>query len=121
MRKGVLIGMVLLLVSCTHQEDPFFGHWTVDKVNVEFDADGTTPEMVRQIGAMEKNSEVIITADSMLMQVVEGDTMRGVCSLRGNQILCDGEPWGVFEEDVIKTETFTPLGVVKASYHKSNQ
>ena len=122
MRRTLLIGIVLLLfASCSPKEDAFIGRWTVDKVNVEFDADGTTPEMVRQVGAMEKNNVVIITADSVLMQVVEGDTMRCICSLRGGQILCDGEPWGWFEEDVIKTETFTPLGVVKASYRKSNQ
>ena len=110
-----------MLASCAPKDDPFFGRWTVDKVQVNFDVDWATPEMVRQYGSMEKNNVIMISADSVLTLVMDGDTMQGRCSLRGSQILCDGEPWGVFEEDVIKTETFTPLGVVKASYRKSNQ
>ena len=122
MRYGFLIGLLLLLfVSCQPKEDPFFGRWTVDKVNVDFDADWATPEMVRQYGSMEKNNVIIISPDSLLTLVMDGDTMQGRCLLRGSQILCDGEPWGVFEEGVIKTETFTPMGYLKTSYVKSNQ
>ena len=121
MRFCFLIGLVLFsFVSCTQTEDPFFGRWTVDKVNVEFDIDWATPEMVRQSGVMEKNNVVIISADSVLTLIMDGDTMQSRCSLRGNQILCDGEPWGWYEEGTIKTETFTPMGYVKASYVKSN-
>ncbi len=122
MRNRILIGLLLLLLaSCTPKDDPFFGRWTVDKVNVDFDADWATPEMVRQYGSMEKNNVIIISPDSVLTLVMDGDTMQGRCSLHGSQILCDGEPWGVFEEGVIKTETFTPMGYLKTSYVKSNQ
>ena len=122
MKYRFLIGIVLLLLaSCAPQDDPFFGRWTVDKVQVDFDVDWATPEMVRQYGSMEKNNVIMISADSVLTLVMDGDTMQGRCSLRGSQILCDGEPWGVFEEGVIKTETFTPMGYVKASYRKSNR
>ena len=122
MKQGLLIGMtLLLLVSCIPKDDPFIGCWTVDKVNVEFDERLATPEMVRQYGAMEKNNVVIISADSVLMQITDGDTMQCRCSLRGSHILCDGELWGEFEGDFIKTETFTPMGQVKVSYRKTNQ
>ena len=122
MKHVFWIGLALmLLTSCVPKEDPFFGRWTVDKVNVDFDADWATPEMVRQYGSMEKNNVVIISADSLLTLVMDGDTMQSRCSLRGSQILCDGEPWGWFEEGIIKTETFTPMGYVKASYRKSNR
>ena len=122
MRNSILIGLLLLLLaSCTPKDDPFFGRWTVDKVQVNFDVDWATPEMVRQYGSMEKNNVIIISPDSVLTLVMDGDTMQGRCSLRGSQILCDGEPWGVFEEGVIKTETFTPMGYLKTSYVKSNQ
>ena len=122
MKNGFLIGLTLLLLaSCTPKDDPFFGRWTVDKVNVDFDAEGATPEMVRQYGAMEKDNVVVITADSLLMLVMDGDTVQCQCSLRGGQILCNGEPWGRFEDGVITTETFTPLGSVKVSYKKSKQ
>ena len=122
MRNCVLIGLLLLmLASCAPKDDPLFGRWTVDKVQVDFDVDWATPEMVRQYGSLEKNTVIMISPDSVLTLVMDGDTMQGRCSLRGSQILCDGEPWGVFEEGVIKTETFTPMGYLKTSYVKSNQ
>ena len=122
MRHGIFIGLALLLLaSCSPKEDPFFGRWTVDKVNVDFNAEGATPEMVRQYGAMEKDNVVVITPDSLLTLVMDGDTVKCRCSLRDGQILCDGEPWGRFEDGVIKTETSTPIGQVKVSYKKSNQ
>ena len=122
MRIRILIGLLLLLLaSCTPKDDPFFGRWTVDKVQVDFNEDWATPEMVRQYGSMEKNNVIMISPDSVLTLVMDGDTMQGRCSLRGSQILCDGEPWGVFEEGIIKTETFTPMGYLKTSYVKSNQ
>lgn len=122
MSRCFLMAIVLLsLASCKPKEDPFFGHWKVDKVNVDFDVDWATPEMVRQFGMMEKTNEVVISADSVLTLIMDGDTMQSRCSLRGNRILCDGEPWGWFEEGAIITETSTPMGYVKASYRKANQ
>ncbi len=119
MKRVLLIGWALLLLaSCNPKEDAFIGRWTVDKVNVEFDEQWATPEMVRQVGAMEKNNVVVISADSLLVFVNEGDTMQYHCTLRGNQILCDGEPWGTFEKGSIKTETSSPMGSVKVSYKK---
>ena len=117
-RIVLIVGTLLLLASCNPKEDPFLGRWTVDKVNVEFDENGTTPEMVRQLGAMEKNNVVIISADSLLTLVNEGDTVQYRCSLRGNQILCEDEPWGCFEGGAIKTETSSPMGSVKVVYKK---
>ena len=117
-RTFLIVSALLLLAACTTKEDTFIGRWTVDKVNVEFDEKWATPEMVRQVGAMEKNNVVIITADSLLTLVNEGDTVRYRCSLRGSQILCDGEPWGRFEGGTIKTETSSPMGSVKVVYKK---
>ena len=117
-RTFLILSSLLLLAACGPKEDPFFGRWTVDKVNVEFDEEWATPEMVRQVGAMEKNNVVIITADSLLTLVNEGDTVQYRCSLHGNQILCDDEPWGRFEDGTIKTETSSPMGSVKVVYKK---
>lgn len=119
MKRVFLIGWALLLLaSCAPKEDAFFGRWTVDKVNVEFDEEWATPEMVRQVGAMEKNNVVIITPDSLLTFVNEGDTIQYRCRLHGNQILCDGEPWGSYERGVITTKTSSPMGSVKVLYKK---
>ncbi len=122
MRKGIVIGsMLLVLASCAPKDDLFFGRWTVDKVNVDFDADWATPEMVRQFGSMEKDNVIMISNDSLLTLVMDGDTMQGRCSLQGTRVFVDGEPWGWFEEGIIKTETSTPMGYLKTSYVKSNQ
>ena len=122
MKRVFLIGWALLLLaSCAPKDDPFFGHWTVDKVNVDFDVDWATPEMVRQYGSMEKDNVIMISNDSVLTLVMDGDTMQGNCSLQGTRVFVDGEPWGWFEEGIIKTETSTPMGYVKTSYIKSNQ
>lgn len=122
MRNRILIGLLLLLLaSCAPKDDPFFGRWTVDKVNVDFDADWSTPEMVRQFGSMEKDNVIMISNDSVFTLVMDGDTMQGKCSLQGTRVFVDGEPWGWFEEGMIKTETSTPMGIVKTSYIKSNQ
>ena len=122
MRNRILIGLLrLLLASCAPKDDPFFGRWTVDKVNVDFDADWATPEMVRQFGSMEKDNVIMISNDSVFTLVMDGDTMQGRCSLQGTRVFVDGEPWGWFEEGMIKTETSTPMGIVKTSYIKSNQ
>ena len=122
MRNRILIGLLLLLLaSCAPKDDPFLGRWTVDKVNVDFDADWATPEMVRQFGSMEKDNVIMISNDSVFTLVMDGDTMQGKCSLQGSRSMVDGEPWGWFEEGVIKTETSTPMGYVKTSYVKNNQ
>ena len=120
MRNCVLIGLLLLmLASCAPKDDPLFGRWTVDKVQVNFDVDWATPEMVRQYGSMEKNNVILISPDSVLTLVMDGDTMQSRCSLRGSQILCDGEPWGWFEEGLIRTEIVTPMGNLKTTYRKA--
>lgn len=117
-RTFLILSSLLLLAACGPKEDPFFGRWTVDKVNVEFDEEWATPEMVRQVGAMEKNNVVIITSDSLLTLVNEGDTIQYHCSLNGGQIFCDGEPWGSFERGTITTKTSSPMGSVKVLYKK---
>ena len=121
MKRLLAIGLVLLLLeACTSKQDPFIGRWTVGKVNVDFDADGTTPEMVKQMGAMEKDNVLIVSLDSVLTLIMDADTMRCRCSLRGSQVLCDGQPWGRFENGTIKTETLTPVGYVRTLYKKSD-
>ena len=119
-KKVVLLVMLILLFSSCHRnDDPLFGRWTVEKVNVEFDENKSTPEMVRQYGEMERGNVLEITNDSMLTFVTGGDTLRGQCSLRGDSLYCDGSFFGMFKEGVITTEALTPLGKVRVSYKKT--
>ena len=113
---------MLLLVaacfSCTGKQDPFFGRWTVEKVNVEFNEDLATPEMVRQYGELEKGNVIEISKDSVLTLISDGDTLRGVCSLKGTQVFLDGKPFGRYENETLQTESQTPLGGIRVSYQK---
>ena len=118
--KVILLAMmVLLLASCHHNEDPFFGRWTVEKVNVEFDETKSTPEMVRQYGELEKGNLIEISKDSVLTFISDGDTLRGKCSLRGQSLYCQEVLFGQFKNGLILTETLTPIVNVKVSYKKS--
>ena len=115
MRYGIVALLLLLLASC-HCDDPFIGRWTVEKVNVDFNEQIATPEMVRQYGELEKGNVIEISRDSVLTFIADGDTLRGQCSLKGNQILLDGKVFGCYENGLIETETRTPLGEIKVRY-----
>ena len=117
MRYGIVAVLLLLVVSCTH-EDPFVGRWTVDRVNVDFNEQIATPEMVRQYGELEKGNIIEISKDSLLTLIADGDTLQGQCSLKGNQIVVEGSVFGRFENGMIETETKTPLGNIKVVYRK---
>lgn len=106
------------VTSCHRTDDPLIGLWTVEKVNVEFNEQIATPEMVRQYGEMEKGNVIEISKDSVLTFISEGDTLRGRCSLRGFQLSCDGNLFGRYENGHIETETVTPIGMINVLYFK---
>ena len=110
------ITAVLLLASCHRTKDPLIGRWTVEKVNVEFNEQIATPEMVRQYGEMEKGNVIEIGQDSTLVFVSDGDTVRGKCLLEGSQLFCDGKLFGSLEDGTLTTENITPLGKVVVYY-----
>ena len=117
-RFFLAIAAVLLLASCYRTDDPLIGRWTVEKVNVEFNEQIATPEMVRQYGEMEKGNVIEITKDSILTFVSEGDTLRGKCSLSGTQLFFDGKPFGNLEEGGLKTKSNSPIGTIVVTYQQ---
>ena len=121
--KGMVVAtifviLIILFSSCHRNNDPFIGRWTVEKVNVAFDENLASPEMVRQLGEMEKGNIIEISKDSMLTFIAESDTLQGRCSLKGTQIFFEGKPSGRYENGLIETETKTPLGKTKVVYRK---
>ena len=113
-----IIGVLLFfgVVSCVHQQDSLVGHWTAEKVNVDFDENIATPEMVRQLGELDKNNSIDITSDSLLVLVSNGDTLTSRCSLRGQTLFSDGKPFAQCSEGRLITEETTPLGKVTVQY-----
>ena len=110
--------ILLLLFSCTGKQDPLIGRWTVEKVNVDFNENIATPELVRQYGEIEKANIVEITQDSTLVFISDGDTIEGKCSLKGSLLYCDGKLFGSLAEGKLMTEDITPLGKVTVCYRK---
>ena len=114
----LLVFLFLFLSSCHRTSDPLVGRWTVEKVNVEFDESKATPEMVRQYGELEKGNVIEINKDSTLIFISNGDTLRGVCSLKGAQIYLHGKPFGSLEEGKLKTESNSPVGKIVITYQQ---
>ena len=106
-----------MATSC-HSNDALIGRWTVDRVNVEFDENKATPEMVRQYGELEKGNVIEISKDSTLIFISGGDTLQGRCSLNGSQLFFEGRTWGCLEDGFIETHMETPLGKVSLVYKK---
>lgn len=120
MKKTGMMALLLLLLmtACHRQSNPLVGRWTVERVNVEFDESKTTPEMIRQYGEIERGNIIEINKDSTIALISDGDTLKGKISLIGNQLNCNGKPFGRFENGYIETTSVTPLGEIKITYRK---
>ena len=73
--------LAMLLVACTSKPDTLIGDWTADKVSVQFDENHSTPELVKQVGEMEKQNRISIGNDSIL--VFKGLDETGLYRLTG--------------------------------------
>ena len=121
MKKPILylLGLAVALCACHPKTDPLVGTWKADKVNVQFDERRSTPELVRQIGEMEKQNCLSISKDSILVfSGLETETT-GRLSLAENGILIlDGVPFGQWKNGEIVTKTPSPLGEIVVTYRK---
>ena len=114
-----LLALTVLLTACQHDADPLIGTWTVDKVNVQFDEQHSTPELVKQIGEMERQNTLSIKADSTMVFKGLEETKEGRLSLRSDgTILFDGTTFGTWKDGRIVTRTGSPLGEVVVIYRK---
>ena len=114
-----LLALTVLLSACQHDADPLIGTWTVDKVNVQFDEQHSTPELVKQIGEMERQNTLSIKADSTMVFKGLEETKEGRLSLRSDgTMLFDGTAFGTWKDGRIVTRTGSPLGEVVITYRK---
>ncbi len=115
----LFIGLTFALCACHHKADPLFGIWTVDKVNVQFDEQHSTPELVKQIGEMERQNVINIAADSTLTFKGMDDSLQGRLSIKNDgTLLLDNADFGQWKDGQIITRTGSPLGEVTVSYRK---
>lgn len=114
-----LLGLAVLLSACQPEADPLIGRWTVDKVNVQFDERMSTPELVKQIGEMERQNTFSISTDSMLVFKGLETSVEGKLSLVGDSTLfVNGTHFGIWKNGRIVTRTGSPLGEVVVTFRK---
>lgn len=113
-----LVAALLSLEAC-HDANTVFGTWRADKVNVEFDEDKTTPDMIQQVGEMEKNNVIVIAEDSTMTFYSEDDTLQGPVRIgRSGDITFSGKPFGTLKGNIITTESSSILGSITITYTK---
>lgn len=119
MKKTILFFLGLTLCACHRNADTLIGTWIADKVNVQFDEKRSTPELVKQIGEMEKQNVITITADSLLTFKGLDDSFQGRINLESNGTLyCKGAVFGIWKDRQIVTRTNSPLGEIVVVYRK---
>ena len=106
------------LTGCGHKPDTIVGTWTVANVSVGFDEYKYTPDMVRQIGLAEKANVIVVEADSSLLYISAGDTLRGNAVVRDGNLYLDGEKFAIIQKDTITETKKTVLGDVVIKYTK---
>lgn len=115
----LIAALAFVLGACRPKADSLIGTWTVDKVNVHFDEQRSTPELVKQIGEMEKQNTITINNDSTLVFKGLEITLNGKLDLRDNgAMLVDGVVLGQWEDGHIITRSGSPLGEVIITYKK---
>lgn len=115
----LLLGLVVTLCACQPKTDSLVGEWVADKVNVQFDENNNTPELVKQVGEMEKQNAFTISVDSVLVFKGLSNEMQGLIHLDAQGILFfEGDIFGQWKDGQIVTKTPSPLGEIVVTYRK---
>lgn len=122
MKKSLifLAGLAIAFVACHRKPaDSLIGTWTVEKVNVQFDERRSTPELVKQMGEMERQNVITISSDSTLTFKGLEENYQGRISLKGDgTLLRDGTAFGIWKDGEIVTRTDSPIGEILVTYKK---
>ena len=120
MKKGTLLLLALgaMLFACHPKADTLIGTWTAGKVNVQFDEQRSTPELVKQVGEMEKQNIITIDSDSILTFKGLEEEWQSRISLKNDTLLRNGKAFGTWKDGAIVTRSNSPLGEVVVTYKK---
>ncbi len=125
---GLMLVFVIVTTSCSSTpESKLIGTWKAQKVETDFDEQYTTPEMLRQVAEMQKETFFKIIDDSTLIIVSPGNTHETSWTLdSGDQTISyvfEGNSTslnnlGTVVEGKIVSKSKTPLGVITIYYEK---
>lgn len=114
-----LLSLAFSLCACHPKTDSLIGTWEAEKVNVHFDEQRSTPEVVKQVGEMEKNNYFTIDKDSVLVfNSVEMEQIGRVTTDKQGNLFLEGAPFGQWKNGEIVTTTTSPLGDIVVVYRK---
>lgn len=125
----VVIGVISLLwlASCSSPETKLIGTWKVQDVETNFDEQSVSPEMLRQVIDMQKQTYFRILNDSTMIIISNDNTheAKWVLNSDDNMITFFFEGMetvpntlGKYTDTRIISETSTPLGKMIIFYEK---
>lgn len=126
--SGLMFALAIIITSCGGSpESKLIGTWKAQKVETDFDEQYTTPEMLRQVVEMQKETFFKIIDDSTLIIMSPGNTHETTWKLdpedQSITYSFDGDPnylnkLGTLTVDKIVSESKTPLGIITIYYEK---
>ena len=130
MKKLILVGLGITLVwlaSCSSPESKLIGTWKVNDVETNFDEQSVSPEMLKQVIEMQKQTYFRIMDDSTMIIISNDNTheARWILDSDDNTVTFFFEGMettlntlGKYSDDQIVSETCTPLGKMIIFYGK---
>ncbi len=126
--SGLMFALAIIITSCGGSpESKLIGTWKAQKVETDFDEQYTTPEMLRQVVEMQKETFFKIIDDSTLIIMSPGNTHETTWNLDPEEqtiaYFFDGDSnflnkLGTLSSGKIVSESKTPLGVITIYYEK---
>ncbi len=123
---GLMFVVSILIASCGGSaESKLVGTWKAQKVETDFDEQYTTPEMLRQVVEMQKETYFRIIDDSTLIIISPGNTHETKWTLDPDDqsitYFFDNDPnylnkLGTYSSGKIISESKTPLGIITIHY-----
>lgn len=124
----LIFTLAIFVTSCgSSPEAELIGTWKAQKVETEFDEQYTTPEMLRQVVEMEKETYFRLIDDSTLIIISPGNTHETKWNLdpddQSISYFFDSNPnqlnkLGTLTAGKIVSESNTPLGKITIYYEK---
>ncbi len=122
----VLASFLFIFVSCNNANSKLQGTWKVSKVDTKFDENTMTPEMIKQVVDLQKNTYFKIVDDSSMVIISDNNPHDARWSINKNNVILFhfknsiGKPniLGTFKKGIIIAKSKTPLGTMTIYYEK---
>ena len=118
--------MTIIISSCGSKSSKLKGTWKVAKVETKFDEKTMTPEMIKQVEEIQKETYFRILDDSSMV-IISGNTPHdahwqidenNVISYSFKNSTSAPNKLGVYKDGLIKSESKTALGTITTYYEK---